>query len=358
MSSGKSPSLVVRADASLEIGAGHVMRCIALAQAWQATGGDVHFVCAELLDGIANRLADENFNLTRISADIGSAGDAVATREIMAGEGGCLILDGYQFNSDYQQAVKQDAVLLGMIDDYSHLDDYVSDVLLNQNLSVSETLYPRRSAHTRLLLGSKYVLLRKEFVEPEPPTRDAPEIAHRVLITLGGSDPENATLAALGALSQLNDPRLQARVVVGPGNPHYRELCDEASRAPFDLRLECNTPDMPELMAWADVAISAAGSTCWELAGMGVPHLVLVLADNQLGIAEALDRVHGDVNLGWFHSDSEQQVAESLTALMYDQPRRQRMIERGRQLIDGHGARRVVQVLQEAYGTRRLFAAA
>ncbi|MBP62388.1 MAG: UDP-2,4-diacetamido-2,4,6-trideoxy-beta-L-altropyranose hydrolase [Planctomycetaceae bacterium] len=352
MSNEKPPSLLIRADADRIIGTGHIMRCLALAQAWQATGGGVHFISAELLDGLAARLSAESFRVTRVSATVGSRQDALATREIVANEGGCLFLDGYQFDNDFRRTVKRDAWLLGMIDDYSHQDTYTVDVLLNQNLAIAGTLYPQRSSHTQLLLGSSYALLRKEFIERRQPPQEAPQVARKVLITLGGSDPDNVTQRVIRALLQIDDSRMQARIVVGAGNPHYQSLCEEASRASFELRLERSTPHMPQLMAWADVAVSAGGSTCWELACMGVPHLVLVLAENQLGIARALDREHGDVSLGWFHQCSEQQIARQLNVLIHDQAKRQRLAQQGQQLIDGQGAYRVARALREEYRKR------
>lgn len=345
----KSPDLLVRADASSRIGVGHVMRCLALGQAWRELGGGVHFVCADLPESVRDRLFEEGFAVTGIHAQPGDERDANATREItQRTQPAWIVLDGYGFDSCYQQAVKADNTRLFMIDDYAHLDRYTPDLLLNQNLFVEETLYRDRASHTMLLLGSRFALLRREFTGRNGQSREIEPVARRILVTLGGSDPDNVTLHVIRALSLVDIPNLEAVVVVGGGNPNYERLLKAATDVPYQLRLERNTPHMPELMAWADVAISAGGSTCWELACMGLPHLILVLAENQRSIAEALAREDRDLNLGWFHECTEDRIAERVYALMTDQHRRAKLSRRGQKLIDGLGARRTAETLWNA----------
>jgi len=342
----KSPDLLVRADASSRIGVGHVMRCLALGQAWRELGGGVHFVCADLPESVRDRLLEEGFAVTKIHAQAGDERDVTSTREIARRtQPAWIVLDGYGFNSFYQQAVRADNSRLFMIDDYAHLDRYTPDLLLNQNLFVEETLYRDRASHTRLLLGSGFALLRREFTGRVGQSPEIALVASKILVTLGGSDPDNVTLRVIRALSLVDVPNLEAVVVVGGGNPNYERLLEATTDVPYQLRLERNTPHMPELMACADVAISAGGSTCWELACMGLPHLMLVLAENQRPIAEALAREDRDLNLGWFHECTEERIAQRVYALMNDQRRRTKLSQSGQKLIDGLGARRTAETL-------------
>jgi len=171
-------------------------------------------------------------------------------------------------------------------------------------------------------------------------------VARKVLVTMGGSDPDNVTLKVIQALQQVDLDGLEAIVVVGGSNPHYEELQSAVQDARSSIRLESNVTNMPELMAWADVAISAGGSTCWEIAFMGLPSLVLVLSENQQRIATGLDQAGVVLNVGWYTEASIVQVTKTLVALLEDRGLRWRMGQQGRELVDGLGSGRTVKFLQ------------
>jgi spore coat polysaccharide biosynthesis predicted glycosyltransferase SpsG len=134
----------------------------------------------------------------------------------------------------------------------------------------------------------KYVLLRREFIDWVNNKTEIPAIARRVLVTMGGSDSENYTLKVIQALQKVEIPGLEATVVVGASNINADILEATAKRSRIPIHLIRDARDMPKLMAWADVAVSAGGSTCWELAFMGLPSIILVIADNQKANSEAL----------------------------------------------------------------------
>jgi len=135
---------------------------------------------------------------------------------------------------------------------------------------------------------------------------------------------------------------------VGGGNPRESELQVLAGQLNLPVQIECRPENMAPLMRWADVAVSAAGSTCWELAYMGVPSIVIALSSEQRGIAEGLSQAEIAVSLGWHANLSEERIADALRSLLTDQRRRLAMSERGRKLVDGRGAARVVQILQNS----------
>jgi len=146
---------------------------------------------------------------------------------------------------------------------------------------------------------------------------------------------------------------LEVNIVAGPANPNVKMLESEIENARqlgrtvnFSMRLIIDA-NMPELMAWADVALSAGGSTCWELAFMGVPFLVLILADNQERIALGLEKKQIALNCGWFHTLSAEDIAERLEWLIDDSERRAEYSARGQYLVDGLGAERIVKCLME-----------
>ena len=202
------------------------------------------------------------------------------------------MLDGYHFDPAYQKAIREAGYRLLVVDDTAHLPAYHADVLLNQNIYAPQLTYSY-DPHTVLLLGPMYALLRPEFLVWKEWERHIPDTARHILVTLGGGDSDNVTLKVIQALHDIRLPDLEIRVIVGPANPHRDSLVAAIEHGPHSVELLFDVTDMPGLMAWADIAVSAAGSTCWELLFMGLPSLVGVLADNQVPIAEDC---HGGVS--------------------------------------------------------------
>ena len=338
--------LLIRADASTQMGTGHVMRCLALAQAWQDKGGQVTLAATTFPPALGERLASEGLTLVTLTAEPGSPDDAQQTAEHARALGATwVIVDGYQFGAAYQRALKDAGLRVLFMDDYGHAGTYCADIVLNQNSYAHEGLYVQRASHTRLLLGPQYVLLRREFWPWRGWRRETSEVARKVLITMGGSDPDNVTLKVIRALDQIEAPGLEVTVIVGGGNPHFTEIEAAAQISRHQIKVERNVSDMPTLMAWADVAVTAGGSTCYELAFMGVPALIIVLAENQQPGAAALAEAGIAWNFGW-HSHVEALVlAVSLNQIFGDAATRTMMAQCGQALIDGHGSVRIVAEL-------------
>jgi spore coat polysaccharide biosynthesis predicted glycosyltransferase SpsG len=136
---------------------------------------------------------------------------------------------------------------------------------------------------------------------------------------------------------------MRPRVVVGAANGNLGSLRREADRAACPIELLTNVTDMPAVMAWADVAVSAAGSTCWELAFMGLPMLLVISADNQIAIAEGLVKAGTALSLGSHTQLDLSRGMEILAGLLENRPLRFEMSDRGRALVDGLGAQRVIE---------------
>jgi len=167
---------------------------------------------------------------------------------------------------------------------------------------------------------------------------------------MGGGDPANITLRVIRALGKVACDGLEIIVVVGSMNPHVEMLKATLRESKLIIRLQQDTSEMPQLMAWADLAVSGGGSTCWELAFMGVPSLLFVLAENQCRIAEGLEQAGVAINLGWSHEVSDTAVVETLQGLCQAAERRCHMSKLGRKLVDGRGASRVLQALEACRG--------
>jgi len=348
--------LLIRTDASIQIGTGHLMRCLALAQAWQDAGGQTVFLMATKAPALEARLQSEGMKIVHLSVQPGSIDDAIQTScYAHQVEADWIVVDGYHFGTNYQRIIKNQKCRLLLIDDLGNFEYYYANLILNQNIYAHEELYRNREPYTQLLLGTRYALLRREFLKWRGWRREIPEVARKVLVTMGGSDPDNVTLKVVQALQRVDVDGLEAIVVVGGSNPHYEELQSAVQDLRFPIRLESNVTNMPELMAWADVAISGGGSTSWELAFMGVPALVTILASNQYPIAESLNAIGCAVNLGWYEDVSPTETAQALTQLLRAPGTRAEMSKHGRQLVDGDGVdRALMHIRGESVRLRRV----
>lgn len=338
-------NLLVRADASIAMGTGHVMRCLALVQAWQDAGGTATFAAADITPAMRKRLSAESCDVVDLSCTAGTLEDAKQTSDLARERAAVwVVVDGYQFKSEYQRAIKDAGRKLLFFDDYGHCDRYCADLILNQNLDAKENLYTAREPYTHLLLGTKYSLLRREFTIWREWKREIPPVARKVLVTMGGSDPENVTARVMKALQIANLEGTEARILVGGSNPHFEELEMMASQFDFPLQFCRDASNIGELMCWADVAVSAAGSTCWELASLGLPALLLDLAENQFLLAQQLHKRNCAIHLGNSHILPEE-VAEALQSLVGSQELRETLSRKSRRLVDGEGAKRVASAL-------------
>lgn len=337
--------LLIRADATIAMGVGHVMRCLALAQAWQDTGGRAVFVMAKANPAVEQRLRAESCEVFSISAQPGTEEDGrETTRLARERKADWVVVDGYQFGSNYQRNLKTAGFRVLFADDYGHAARYFANVLLNQNVCADEAPYENREPHTRLLLGTQYCLLRREFRSWREWKRDIPKVGRRVLVTMGGSDPENLTGRVIQALAVVKRADFEVTVVIGGSNPHLETSQSAAGQKGIWLRK--NVSNMAELMAEADVAISAAGSTCWELCLLGLPALLIDLAENQKAVAQDLDRLGCAIHLGDRNNISATRIASQLDRLLESQQLRRSLSQRSRELIDGGGAQRVASILR------------
>jgi UDP-2,4-diacetamido-2,4,6-trideoxy-beta-L-altropyranose hydrolase len=343
--------LVFRADSSAVIGTGHVMRCLALAQAWSDGGGKASFLTTGNLGSLETHLRSEGCEVVSVDVRPGSAEEARRTADWAKSNGASwVVVDGYHFGADYQRVVKETGLRLLFVDDNGHAERYCADIVLNQNLYAHKGLYPNRESYTRLLLGPKYALLRREFSKWRDWTREIPAVARKILVTLGGADAENATLKAIQGLRRLQRRDLEIKIVVGPANAHLETLRREAGRAMGSVELLTAVRDVPALMAWADAAISAGGSTCWELAFMGLAACIVVVADNQASVADVLEKRGAAINLGRHGPDVPDKLAEAMERLLEAGDRRREMSRIGRLIVDGGGSRRVAESIREKSG--------
>ena len=342
------PCLLIRAEGGPGIGAGHVMRCLALAQEAISRGGRVLYDTGLSPDsGLGRRLLAEGVaiepGVPPQNLDLDARSVVDKAHRIGAD---AVVVDGYRFDADYQRQIHQAGLALLWIDDEAHAAPYTADVVLNQNPHASAELYQPRADHTHLLLGPHHALLRREMLRQGQVERSLGRPVRNLLVTLGGGDADNATARVLEGLALALGGRgevPEVRVVVGGFNPHLAAIRQQADSLGF--RVLHAVDDMAPLLAEADLAITAAGSTCWELAYFGLPALVVTLAENQRPIAQGVAQRGMAVDLGWHHALEPERLAAAVEALLGDAEKRRHMSERGQTWVDGHGARRVLDAV-------------
>jgi UDP-2,4-diacetamido-2,4,6-trideoxy-beta-L-altropyranose hydrolase len=340
-------SLIIRVDASTQTGAGHLMRSLALAQAWRDIGGKVISVTFCQSEGLLQRFREAGCEIHRLRHQYPDPNDWDQAKGILAAyPSGWVVLDGYHFDELYQQRVKEAGHRLLVIDDMAHLKHYYADILLNQNLH-AEQLHYSCEPYTRLLLGTRYVLLRREFLAWRGLRREIPEIARRVLVTLGGGDSENYTLKVIHALQRSDVPGLEAIVVIGASNPHGDSIKAAVRQSRIPICLVHNAHNMPKLMDWADVAIIAAGGTLFELLFMGSAIVSYVRNHIQDVVVSELERRTIVKHLGYLRLMDQRILASSLQELALAETRREHMKTSGRKIVDGNGAKRLLKSLLE-----------
>jgi UDP-2,4-diacetamido-2,4,6-trideoxy-beta-L-altropyranose hydrolase len=348
--------LIIRADATQKIGTGHLMRCLALAQAWSAEGGRVTFVSHCDSEALSQRIREEGYGLVLLERPHPEPGDLNTVIRFLGGLKDhplptWVVLDGYHFDGYYQKSIKNSGVKLLVIDDYNHMPGYHADILLNQNIG-SERLPYTYDSKTVALLGTTYALLRREFLDWKGFIEGHDYQNRNILLTMGGVDSENITLKSIKAVQHAGLKDTEIDIVMGPSNPNVDEVKLEIERAakaktidPLCYHLHKN-PNMPEIMAKAGLAISSGGSTCWELCFFGVPSILIVAAENQRGIVSGLAQVGVALSLGWHADIHEFELSSELRSLFHDTEKRRFMSRLARALVDGKGCGRVMKMMK------------
>jgi len=339
-------TLLIRGDANTRIGTGHVMRCLALAQVWQDNGGTVTFLMAPGSPSLEQRIRTESMNVLTITEQPGSDEDAAITAEIAKkNESSWVVVDGYQFGANYQKILKEHNCRILFIDDYGHAEHYYADLVLNQNIyAADEVRYPDNPG-MRLLLGPRYALLRKEIISWKYRRHPNPEKAFNILVTLGGSDPGNASLHIIKVLQQLPEDFFSAKIIVGGSNPHLKSISRSLDSSKHAIELLHDVRNMGEFFAWADLAITAGGSTTLELAYIGVPMITVVIADNQKRVCESLQKRKAAINLGVFDRTLDAKFLPCVRKVMNSLNLRNELSRNATELVDGKGAERVADII-------------
>lgn len=347
-------TIIFRVDASLQIGSGHVMRCLTLADELRLRGADVRFVCREHPGNLNDLIEAKGYLVTRLPrvdfAFVESSEDLAHMRwlgvawqqdaaETTAAVGDTLpqwlIIDHYAIDRRWEEMLRPYVGKIMVIDD---LADRAHDceLLLDQNLYQDmETRYDNLvPLACQKLLGPRYVLLRPEFAVARKSLRPRSGEIKRVLVFFGGVDPSNETGKTLQAVAGIDNRQFDVDVVVGGRNLH-KEQINKICAANDGFHYHCQVDNMAELMAASDLAIGAGGATTWERCFLGLPSIVLVLAKNQKQAAEYLATLEILILLGDARKVSPKDIADAIGLFAKKQQLLFRLSHNSSELFDG-----------------------
>ncbi len=363
--------IVFRVDSSVEMGSGHVMRCLTLAESLIKRGAKVSFVCRELPGNLCGFIEQKGFMVNRLPYNLNSEEkrdiyvdpphanwlgvdwktDASQTSDILNhfGKIDWLVVDHYALDVRWEQVLSSYTDAIMAIDDLADRH-HQCDILLDQNLYPEmenryKGLVPKQC---KQLLGPKFALLREEFRNARSKGINRNGKVERIIVFFGGTDPTNETRKALDAVEQSGMAFTEIHVIVGEANPQkdtIKLLCESIEGVKF----YCQTNKIADLMHNADLALCAGGSSTWERCCLGLPSIVLAIADNQIKIAQMTEEVGAIAFLGYAADVSKTHLAETLRKLSGDKMRLQKMSRVGVDLVDGMGVERVVKEMGLKY---------
>jgi len=347
-------NLIIRADASTEIGTGHIMRCLTLADFLRNYGCNVIFICQELLGNLCDFLEEKNLQVCRLSvnhlnhesfaqSELNQIISIINQHNLTID---WLIIDHYKLDFKCEQALRPFVNKIMVIDDLANRF-HDCDLLLDQNPYNNYKIRYKDlvSPSCLQLLGLDYLMLRSEFTSKSIPPKKQTAIAQNILITMGGTDSRNITCWLIEALEYLRIP-LSIRIVVGPVCPHINKIKLAASKATLhEISVEQSVTNISELMLWSDLAICAGGFTTYELAFMGVPTIVISASATQLEAAIALHQLGITKFIGEFGNISMSSTVSTLSDMIFNSEKRIELSYSSKAKIDGYGVNRVVENL-------------
>jgi len=356
--------IFIRTDSSLQMGSGHVMRCLTLADELQQRGEDVVFVCREhtgnlidLIEGKGHpvvRLPRAEIEYIQTLKDVAHAAwlgvsweqDVADTIAAIAEEQPhWLIIDHYAIERRWEEKLRPHVGKIMVIDDLADRP-HDCDLLLDQNLyEAMEIRYDNITPEScRKLLGPKYALLRPEFATARKRLRQRIGVVKRVLVFFGGVDSTNETEKALQALAGIGNRQFEVDVVLGGGNL-FKAQIQNFCAARDGFHYHCQVDNMAELMADADLAIGAGGAATWERCAVGLPSFVITVAENQEELAETAAR-HGMLfYLGKSTSVSSKKILEVLKVFITSPESMQSYSANCFAIVDSKGTQRVAALL-------------
>lgn len=333
-------NIIIRTDASIEIGTGHVMRCLTLAKQLKRHGMEVTFICREVEGNSISYLEKEGFNVISLPITTENLSwhvdvkDTIQAIDQIVAPVDLIIVDHYDLDYHWEKEIRQYTRYIMVIDDLANRQ-HDCDLLLDQNyyLNMEERYKGLVPTHCIQMLGPNYVLLRDEFLSGIEKTRERTGEVKNILIFFGGTDPTGETIKVLNAIKEISLPNVKINVVVGHSNPNklvVEQICKEIPNAHF----YCQINNMAELMNEADLAIGAGGSAVWERCYVSLPSIVMITAKNQQEVTNAVSGSGALYNLGEASLINKKEIQLAVKSLINDSDKMLNMIRNSYHILN------------------------
>lgn len=332
--------LVVRADASPSLGGGHIMRTMTLAKVLMQRGWAVTFAATSETLTMVNAMGLNDF--ATVSLPDAHAHDSQALIEAIHDGCNTVLIDHYALDQNYERPLRGWAQKIVVIDDLanrSHECDLLIDQTYGRSSDDYRSLVPTQC---RILTGTDHALLRPEFAELRQSSlrrRDSASDVRRIIVLPGMSDPKNLTSVVLDGII-LSGLDLSIDVVMGSTSPYLNSVAAQINHIGRNAKLHIDCQDVASLMARADLAIGASGTTAWERCCLGLPTLAIITADNQNVIATTLAQANISQNLGLIEKLKADDIATAIKEHCQNATSRRSMINASACACDGLGAAR------------------
>lgn len=337
--------LIIRADGNTAIGSGHIMRCLSIAQALQKNGVQCIFVCAD--EVMRDLIEQKGFFYYCLESDYRVMEKELPTlvHFIEEQHPAGILLDSYFATPAYMKILYSKTLLIYLDDQDTFL--YPANIVINYNLFSSEMGYEKRYQHTetQVILGCRYVPLREEFCKL--PLRPPTEKIQNILVSTGGADPMGIGQALLRYAEEKTN--YEWHFIVGKLSSQMKKI-QLSSEWEKSIHLHENVTQMAKLMCSCDLAISASGSTLYELCAAGTPTLCYTFADNQIPAAKAFDAAGLMISLGDYRDGTEiffHKLDNAIKTVVRNPKMRTQLSNRMQTVVDGRGAERLAkQIIQ------------
>jgi UDP-2,4-diacetamido-2,4,6-trideoxy-beta-L-altropyranose hydrolase len=354
-------NIVFRLDATKQIGTGHFVRCLTVANRLKRSGARTRFICYPLPQSLVDQLDRHEHEYYPLSGLVEAASsaedvaiphghwiptslnaDAKKTIQVLAGvEWDLLVVDHYALDSVWESALRPYTKKIFVIDDLADRN-HNCDFLLDQNfyLDYQDRYDSKVSKDCHLLLGPKYCLLRDEFIEADQSRNSISYKVKEILVFMGGVDLENYTIKVINSLILCNLSNCSVNIVIGDSHPDLIGIQEICQKQGFHCFIQ--TKKMANLMISADMAIGAGGTAVWERCYLGLPTITIEVAENQKRLIQDAAKQGLIYSPEINQKDFEGSLATHIAALIENPSLRQLIASRGQSAIDGFGVSRVM----------------
>jgi UDP-2,4-diacetamido-2,4,6-trideoxy-beta-L-altropyranose hydrolase len=356
-------NIVIRTDASFQIGTGHVIRCLTLAEILRLQSARVIFICREHPGNLCDYIESKGFKVLRLAMPgqdeatesdcyndqgpphlswlgVSWQKDADETIAILLQEEtDRLIIDHFGVDISWEHRVKMSVPLkIAVIDgqfDRHHDCDFLLDPNLTENSAERwSSLVP---LYCKMFIGPAFTFLRQEFIVERSHLKKRDGLIQKILIAFGGVDEHNATDLAIEAVQKADGFKFDVDVIIGAGNPHRLEL-EKKCRFLENVTVHSQPPQLARLMAEADLSLGAGGTMAWERCYLGLPTIMIAVADNQNEICRQLDRIGAAVCLGKLRDLQIDKIVEVINSVLMNPEWMSRMADQCMKIMGESGA--------------------